>query len=243
MIFSGVIKYFERGHASPTETFLKIFASDWDTGFIHAAINTVHKAGWTYNGLQAALDAGFEAVGVHPGFRDPLDGGIVAHLRSKVLFGMNVDEQHDLSAANNQVYSIEDGKLKRMAIDRSTNLPAPPLELNSRSGLIQWPTATNNGIIVTCLINPAIKVGGLIRLNERDIAQTQVPGGGTTIQGFPRLDSPPQFYARTTADGVYRVLVKEFFGDSRGNQWYMTLTCLAVDVTTAKSVLGAGTAP
>jgi len=35
-------------------------------------------------------------------------------------------------------------------------------------------------------------------------------------------------------DGVYRVYEIEYQGDSRGNGWYQTLTCLAVDRSTGQ---------
>jgi hypothetical protein len=109
--------------------------------------------------------------------------------------------------------------------------------MNARTGMIGYPRATNQGILVTCLLNPAIKVAGLIRINNKDINQTNAPGGSTAIFGFPTPKSK-DFIAFATADGIYRVIVREHEGDSRGEPWYTNLTCLAVDATTAKIVAG-----
>src|ERR1700730_10353684 len=131
VIFNGTVKQFERAHESPTDSFLRIFATDGDTGYQHAVLNTTLKAGWTHEQRQAEIDRSLKANGVVPGYRDPLVGGIVPHPRSRVLFGMGVDELHDAAASNNQVWSVEDGKLKMMKADRSTNLPLPPVEMNA----------------------------------------------------------------------------------------------------------------
>jgi hypothetical protein len=41
--------------------------------------------------------------------------------------------------------------------------------------------------------------------------------------------------AVTTAAGFYRVLVNEMIGDTRGQEWYCDLICLAVDVSAQAS--------
>jgi hypothetical protein len=61
--------------------------------------------------------------------------------------------------------------------------------------------------------------------------------------GFPGYKS--QYYAATVAnDGLYRVIVAEHSGDTRGtgNDWYTELTCLDIDPSspTASSVLANG---
>jgi hypothetical protein len=60
-------------------------------------------------------------------------------------------------------------------------------------------------------------------------------------QMFPSYTS--QYYPATvTNDGFYRVMVAEHVGDTRGNDWYTELTCLAADISAPASsaVLPAG---
>jgi hypothetical protein len=236
VIFSGTLKKFERAHESPTDSYLRLFASDSDTGYTKAVLNTTLKAGWTEKQRLAEIDRRMADENIVQGYRDGFVGGVNPHPRSKVLFGMGVDELHDLAASTNMMWAIEDGKLRLMKADRSTNLPLPPIEMNSHTGMIGYPRSTNEGIEVTCLLNPALKVAGLIRINNKDISQTTVPDGGTFVTGFPRPKSQDAF-ATVTQDGIYRVILREHSGDTRGENWETNLVCLAVDATTSKTIL------
>lgn len=230
VIFSGTTKQFERGHQNQTESYLKIFAADWDLGYTRSTINTTLPPNWTYDQLQKELNRQWAERGVNPGYRDPF---ITAgqNARSKIVFGMNVDEQHDLAATTNMVFSVEDGKLKLMKADRSTNLPLPPIKLNAATGLIGWAKSTNQGIQFTCLLNPGMKIGGIVQLDNKSIQTTTGPGGSQIVQQFPGFKSQEFFALATSQDGFYRVLYREAELDSRGNAWYHHVTCTSHDPT------------
>jgi hypothetical protein len=51
-----------------------------------------------------------------------------------------------------------------------------------------------------------------------------------TKLGFPGI-TDIAYFANVTADGIYRVLVIEHNGDTRGNDWYTDMVALAVDPT------------
>jgi hypothetical protein len=83
--------------------------------------------------------------------------------------------------------------------------------------MIGSPEATENGIMVRCYCNPAIKVGYSIQIDNKLVNQTLVKE-----QGMASWQA--QYYpASTSADGLYRVLVIEHVGDSRGNSWERNL--------------------
>ena len=243
-IFDGTIKQFERGHESQTESYLRIFASDWDTGFIHATVNTTLDPQWTPETRRDNLDRSWAQYGITPGYRDNFGGINFQQARSRVLFGANVDEEHDAAATANQVWSIEDGKLKLMNADRSTYVPGPAYDVNARSGMIGFPRSTTSGIEVTVLLNPIYKIGGLIRINNNDINQVTSPFSRPTgvpanvISGFPGF-ADFSWYATVTDDGVYRIMCKNAECDSRGAPWFYHLTCLAIDLTSSKQATGA----
>ena len=80
---------------------------------------------------------------------------------------------------------------------------------------------TNDGVSARCLLNPLIRIGGIININQRDIADAKLSNVSNDLQ----VNSAPQ----TTADGLYRVLVAEFVGDTFGNDWYTDITCISYD--------------
>ncbi len=72
-------------------------------------------------------------------------------------------------------------------------------------------------------MNPLIKIAGRIEINNKSIAQYKI--------NLSVPNSPANIPAPLTADGVYYVLVAEHQGDTRGIEWYTSLVCLNVDVT------------
>jgi len=90
------------------------------------------------------------------------------------------------------------------------------LELSpGQGGLIGWPQQTQDGIYLTCLLNPNITVFNpvpmLIKVKNRLIRQMEIPYNQEPI-------------ARLDEDNMYRVLAVEHVGDTRGQDWYTKIT-------------------
>jgi hypothetical protein len=98
------------------------------------------------------------------------------------------------------------------------------------------PEAMIDGIHVRCLLNPNIKIGRRIQINNGDIVSTKV-----LAQGYPRVGDVTLF-PNVTDDGVYRCYEITHTGDSRGEAWYTDIICLSVDSSAApdKSVQAYG---
>ena len=96
--------------------------------------------------------------------------------------------------------------------------------LNSDTGLIGIPEQTADGIIVRCLLNPKIFVGRRIRIDNTTINQARHSLSYTGVVQNSLLPS-------IAADGYYRVLAIDYSGDTRGQEWYCTLTCIGLDAT------------
>jgi hypothetical protein len=112
-------------------------------------------------------------------------------------------------------------------------LPGEAVELNALSGMIGIPEQTDNGIKVRSLLNSKLRIGGSIKINNNDINQT--------IQQNPSAAPVPfnqwtgiQLLAKVSDDGIYKLYVIEHSGDTRGQEWYSDLICLAVDQSTGK---------
>jgi len=100
-------------------------------------------------------------------------------------------------------------------------LPGEAVVINAKTGMIGTPAQTNEGINAKTLLNPLIRVGGRVKLNNADIADYKI----NLAQPLSPANIPPS----KRADGTYYVLVIEHSGDTRGIDWYTTLVCLSID--------------
>lgn len=221
-IFQGDIKQFYYGRERNVDSFLEIRAGDGDRAYNNAVINQTFPAGSNDKDELSAIAAAM-GIPVAPTVDGYLSfGGILP--RGKVRFGMARLHMAEIALKNNCRWSIQNGVIT--LVPNSGYLPGTAVEINSATGMIGTPEQTDNGIIVRCLLNPAIKIGQAVKINNRDINQTNL----RSHLAFPNYRS--QYYPATVSnDGLYRVLVAEHYGDSRGtgNDWYTELTCLNVD--------------
>jgi hypothetical protein len=233
-IFQGDIKQFYFGRERNVDGFLEIRAGDGDQAYNFSVINQTFPAGTTDQQQLSAIASsmGLPVANSANGFVST--GGVLP--RGKTLFGMARFHMGDLTKKNDCRWSIQNGVVT--LVPNTGFLPGTAVEINSATGMIGTPEQTDNGIVVRCLLNPLIRIGQAVKINNRDINQTNIKS-----QFFPSFTS--QFYPATVAnDGLYRVLVAEHSGDTRGHgdDWYTELTCLNIDPSspTTKSVLANG---
>lgn len=221
VIFSGNIKQVLDGRENGTDTFIDIIAGDGDLSYNYGIVNTTIAAGSSQSEqVNAAVKAMTEVGGVTSGNINALPETKLP--RGKVMYGMARDYLKQSADSSNQTWSIQDGKVQFVPL--TSYLPSEAIVLTSKTGMIGVPQQTNEGVNVKCLLNPLIRIGGRVQLNNKDIMRLKIDQANPT--------SPANVPAPITADGVYYVLVVEHVGDSRGNEWYSTLTCLNLDVTT-----------
>jgi hypothetical protein len=222
VIFDGTIKQFRRGRERNVDNYLDIFAADGDLGYNHGALNKTLEARAKPTDIVTAVVEGM-------GFQlDPaiLQSGLVGGTklaRGKVLWGLGRALMRDLEATHQGHFFIDNGVMKFVPL--TSYLGGDPVVLNSKTGMIGTPEATDDGVEVTCLLNPNIRIGTRVQINNRDINTTFIEH-----QGFPQLDAL-EFPASVTSDGIYRVIVAEHEGDTRERHFYSRLTCLAIDKT------------
>ena len=140
--------------------------------------------------------------------------------RGVAFAGPVKDYMRTLSASTNCTWSIQSGALQMVPNDSA--VPGGPTVLTSSTGLIGIPTQTFAGIMIRCLINPAINLGSgnLVQVNQ-SLIQGAAPD--TTLGA----DAQNSLLPNIATDGIYRVCHIEGTGDTRGNDWYMDLSCVA----------------
>lgn len=231
IIFKGTIKQVRRGRINATDTYLDILAADGDLAFTQGILNKTLAAGATAKDQMSVIAGGMK---LPEGYVPDLPTGALS--RGKVLFGMARDEATVVADTANADWSIQNGKLQ--VVDRKGYVPGEAVKITSSTGMVGLPEQTEEGIHVTCLLNPKIKIGSLVWLDNKSIQEFFL-GGKLLYPDTGRLEDIPGFRPRISDDGFYRVYVCEHEGDTRDNPWYSKLTCLSIDRSAApnKSVL------
>lgn len=243
IIFSGTIKQTVTGKERNVDSYVDIWGADGDDFYNFAVISQSLQAGQTPEQVINAL-VGAASVNGGPPIKFAGDasgliagsaaGTATALSRGKVLFGMSRDYARDWTKKYGFRWSIQNGKFTLVQIDGYR--PGEAVVLSSTTGLIGVPEATQEGVRVRALLNPLIRIGCLVQIAKSDINQITTQQQGLTFSTFATASV-------ATAAGFYRVMQAEFSGDARGNDWYVDLICLAVDVSAPdqnQSVLGAG---
>lgn len=219
LIFNGNIKQIRFGRENGTDTFIDIAAADGDDAYNFAVVNTTLAAGSKQSDQIGAAARSMAGRGVATGHIDAT--GDAKLPRGKAMYGMARNYLRQSAEASNTSWSIQDGKVQFVSL--TGVLPNQAVLLTSKTGLVGQPEQTNDGIKARCLLNPMLRIGGKVQINEKDVAEAKLPDTSKDAQA----NKP----AAIEADGFYRLLVVEHSGDTRGNDWYSDLVCLGVDAT------------
>lgn len=231
LIFSGEIRYSLTGKENPVDSYVIIQAADGAQAFVSAMSNQTLAAGYTVADLNKALMKDFSPYGVTEGQTPEMSSTVFP--RGRTVFGMTRDLMDNVATQCNATWMFVDGKREMVRAGEYTH---EAIVLNSRTGLIGMPQQTiGNGVNVRCLINPNIRVNGLIQLDQGSVYRTslsnsdiamsdgritdQENNGNVTVSG---VTAQP---ASIATDGVYVVKGILYTGDTRGQAWYMDLMC------------------
>lgn len=220
VIFQGNIKQVIIGRESATDTFIDIIAGDGDRAYNFAVVNaTIRKGATAADQVSAAVGA-MTPKGVTAGHLG--DMPTTALPRGKAMYGNARSYLRDVGQTTQSSWSIQDEKVT--FVKKKSYLPGERVVLTSKTGMIGTPQQTNEGVNVKCLLNPMLKIASRIQIDNASIARFKI--------NLSVPNSAANIPAPLTADGVYYVLVVEHTGDTRGVEWYSSLVCLNIDVTT-----------
>ncbi|WP_347252902.1 baseplate hub protein [Leminorella grimontii] len=234
VIFSGDIRFTVTGKDNPTDTWIMLQCIEGWEGHLSAATITTLAAGWTYKDLFATTMKTYEPYGITAGATPNMPDTVFP--RGRPIFQNSPAVINHIAGQCNADWWYENGQI----VMRPENkyLEDELVELSANTGLIGMPQQTiGAGVNVRCLINPNIRLGGLVRINQKSVYRTvlsneeigSAPGAiGTTenngnISTTGTLSQP----ASINTDGDYIVGSIDFHGDTRGQPWYMDLMCIA----------------
>lgn len=148
-------------------------------------------------------------------------------VRGKAMFGMVRDVLREFCRDNKCAWSIQDGKLTLIPL--GGYIPGEVPVLSARTGVIGIPEQVPSvGLKVQTLLNPTIKIGQAVKLETTAINQQRLGVGvGDQLENQTTAMST----RKRNYDGLYYVMCADHYGDTRGNEWYSMLNCLALDAT------------
>ncbi|MBP2155763.1 hypothetical protein [Erwinia rhapontici] len=232
-IFNGEIRFTVTGRDNPTDTYILIQAVDGHQALNNAMLNTTLAAGYTVADLHAVAMKSFAPFGVTQGITAEMPTTV--YPRGRSLFMPARDLMNNIARQCKANWQIVDGQVQLVSIDKYTH---EAIVLNSRTGLVGMPQQTMGaGVNVRCLINPNIRVTGLIELDQASVYRTSLSSdevkvlpsraSETDSNGNLTVSGTLQQPASIATDGVYIVQSISYTGDTRGQAWYMDLMCSA----------------
>jgi hypothetical protein len=145
--------------------------------------------------------------------------------RGEVHFGNTSDCLRRFAESNDCNFSIQDGAIT--LIPQAAYIAGQVPVISPETGLIGVPTQTQNGLTLRVLLNPGLRIGQAIRLDS-EVNKLRY---GLDIESQRQNPRISRSTAKLNTDGLYYIMRAEHHGDTRGNDWYSDLTCLAVDAT------------
>lgn len=229
VLFDGTIVQARQGRENQTDTFLEIVAAEGDRAYCFSVVSKTLAPGYRLSDVHHALVGAMGEHGVTEGHTDDLGGPI--YPRGRVLFGMAREYMRDLAQTVEADWWIDGSRVH--LVKATGYLPDEVAVINSNTGLIGAPEQTPDGIVFRCLLNPRLKAGVRVKLDNTSIQEARRPVEISAQPGYNMLPSQDK-------DGIYRVLAVDHVGDTRGNDWYSEVVTVAQDAPSTKSQIRLG---
>jgi hypothetical protein len=117
--------------------------------------------------------------------------------RGKVLTGNARDIMHKIARNNGADWSVQDGNMTVLPKNKVL-ADNEGFVLSQETGMINSPEKTDDGLSVSCLLNPMMQIGGLVRV------QSIIP----------------------EYNGDYKITELAHSGDFMGDDWVTQITCI-----------------
>lgn len=219
ILFKGEILQVRNYRENVTDIVTHILATSAERARNFAIVNKSLAAGHTFRDrVDVAVEA-LKQYGVQVGHIDDL--GSKKFPRGFACFGMAKDLLREVCQATNSSWHITNNTFN--LVKNNSTLPGDTHVINAATGMVWLPEQTINGIVVRCLLNYKIRPSHKIKLDNRTILQAAYDPGylGTTNNELFKSGG-----LALAGDGIYKALLVEHNGDTRGPNWYTEISCV-----------------
>ena len=209
LIYDGDIVVVVNSGLNGKDKITQIVAQDGDLFLNSGFINVSYSSG------KKSIDYFNQSVGAAGGETDSVTGDAKLSVlpRGKVMFGNTGDYMRQFAKNENALFFIDDGKVNLV---KAADPPrGQVVSLSPSSGLIGTPEMSEDGIRAKCLLNPMLKLNGLVHIDNSHVEMSydfllaaSVSGGGLST-------------------GIYKIIKFTHTGDTRGNDWYTDFVGIA----------------
>lgn len=245
LILEGDIRFTVTGKDNAVDSWLLIQAVGEHEAFLYASVKTTLAAGYTVADIHNAAMTSFAPFGITKGITGDMPPTVFP--RGLPLYQSTRNVMDSVAGMCKSTWQLIDGTVQMVPENKYIH---EAIVLNAQTGLIGMPQQTMGaGVNVRCLINPNIRINGLIQLDQAsvyramlsdsEIAQSQGRLSETDQNGNKVVSGSLQQPASVATDGVYIVKAIDYTGDTRGQAWYMDLMCFArgsADLQTSSTV-------
>jgi hypothetical protein len=148
--------------------------------------------------------------------------GIRNFLGLRFSMDQSRDILREVAETNDMSWTIFNGQFQM--VKNSGSLPGV-VDINPDSGMIGLPEQQLTGIVVRVLMNPSYKIAQQVHIDKQFVQEF------LDIGGFYEGGSPNQkdgILPGIAADGMYKIIRIDADGSMKGQEWYVTLTCVAM---------------
>lgn len=144
-----------------------------------------------------------------------VDGSTPKNERAKVLFGEPGKYLSNLATMGNSSFYIDNNEAR--FFNPLSNVGKNTAHLiNANTGMIGFPEQIPYGVRVKCFLNPNIRLGDFIKIDNKTVILNDIDFQDTNYQSH-----------LLNADGVYRIIEIVYQGDYRGDDWYCEIIAAA----------------
>lgn len=228
LVFAGNIRHTFR-YRDGTDYIMQIDGGDGDSDLRNTIVNATFAKGTTNSQV---LDH------IIKKFKSTKKGHMVvadkARIRGRVVSGMARDVFDKIAAESDASWSIQDGAL--IFVPVNATLPNEAIVVRSDTGLIGAPELDDKGVKFTCLMNPQLRVGGKVKLDNNAFRGKVLVDHKVTSTTKPSVHhrlkpKTPKKLSRLDPDGIYKVFKLVHKGDTRGQEWISEVECVALEKT------------
>lgn len=222
VVFKGRVFQYRRGRDNPTDTWLCVLAISGDAVQNDALINQSVPAGTSKNEVGNLLVAETNKYGLITG--EVADISEQQYPRGRVFFGSLHDSIQQFGKENNIDFDYADDVIS--SINKLGHSVEPVQVLTPKTGLVGLPQLTSEGLIIKCLLNPKLKRKGRVQVDMSNL-QTESYDISYSGEGKDQVFKNPK--GIEAAKGMFVIQAIEHSGDTRGDEWYTTLVCTAIN--------------